>query len=1180
MPSLPDGAARERAATAADRNIVVTAGAGTGKTTLLVDRLVHLLMRQSNPLGIGEIVALTFTNKAANEMKLRLRERLSILLTLDPSLPPTLPARRRDWEQLVELQSRYGLHKDDINARAARALRELEKSQLGTIHSFAAHLLRLYPVEAGVDPAFQEDDGSQWREHFEREWALWLDEELGPAGTHHDLWRVALRTASLEELQQLAEELAGELIPLDGTALPDGEGAALPQIREWLAGMVRQAQALRAIYPRANTLERMLDAAVSLFTSILDHSPGRDMPNQQDGPGTGHLRTILDRSIPQKTTAWTEADYQQARHMIRVAQAMMRAEDGSLAPLLRLLVPFAATCRRRFVQDRWISFDGLLARARALLRDHPRVRRELKRQFRAVLVDEFQDTDPVQYELVLYLAEAPGREETDWRAIRLEPGKLFIVGDPKQSIYAFRRADIEAYDVVVDDHILAQSPPGERLSLLTNFRSHAGLLTPINSLFSTLFPPESVKGLQPRHEPLLPHDDARPLPQEGIELRLVKPARPEADTEAATRAEAEELARWLSEEVLGREEIQEKGARVTIKPSHVAILFRTLTNVREYLDALRRYQVPVLTEGEKHFYECQEVIDLINLLRAAANPHDRLALVGVLRSSLGGLPDAEIERLARAHLLDYRLDPGARLGATSHSFRSGEGAPGVDAAEHVQAVYELLRELHRELPRLPLTEVVDAVLARAPLLELAAASLDGEQAVANLLKLRDLAAELARRPHLTLQGLLAILTSRAEESAEETERSLAEESEEESEGAVRLLSIHKAKGLEFPVVILAGLHRGTDRREPRIAVHHDWSTGIVGIRLGDLQSLGGVYLRAKLAQRQQAEQERLLYVAMTRAKRRLILSAALPGTGRAGGESFLSLLGRGFGVDFAAFDERATALGQGALAVKVIEGREPELPARHRRAVWQEVGQDLTDLQARWEEREQRRQALSEFLPFTSPSHLAALEEEAWMAPTEYQPAPRPWIYDIESGSLRERARLVGTLAHRLLQDWDFGLDPAELLRWAAAVCRRRLPRLGVTDFEPIIGEIETIFRSFLASAAYAELRSATILGREVPFIVPQEGDRRAVGPSPLASCHLPDVSVMEGVVDVLYRLGDHVWVADYKTDRVETTSERAERVAAYTLQARIYKEAVAQCLGEPVRFKLIFLRTGDAVEL
>ncbi|MGH9198912.1 MAG: 3'-5' exonuclease, partial [Acidimicrobiia bacterium] len=164
------------------------------------------------------------------------------------------------------------------------------------------------------------------------------------------------------------------------------------------------------------------------------------------------------------------------------------------------------------------------------------------------------------------------------------------------------------------------------------------------------------------------------------------------------------LAIWLSEEVFNREEVSDHGVPVKIKPAHVAILFRTLTDMRDYLEAFRRYRIPCLTEGEKHFYERQEVIDAINLLRATVDPHDRLALVGVLRSSLGAMPDVQIEILARHHLLDYRTAP----------LPDSLNAQAQTAYHAVHPIYAMLREVSSELPGLPLTEVMDMLLSNVP----------------------------------------------------------------------------------------------------------------------------------------------------------------------------------------------------------------------------------------------------------------------------------------------------------------------------------------------------------------------------------------------------------------------------------------------------------------------------------
>src|SRR5439155_5059236 len=189
---LPDVRDRQIAIATFDRNLVVTAGAGTGKTTLLVDRLVHLLLRNPEPLKITEIVALTFTNKAAEEMKLRLRQRLQAFLDIELDRQPANAIEKKTQSDIEALIACYQLSKDELDSRVHDALRNMERSDIGTIHSFAATLLRLYPLEAGVDPQFHEDDGSAFDRLFDEHWDLWLDQELSLRSTHAEDWRKIL----------------------------------------------------------------------------------------------------------------------------------------------------------------------------------------------------------------------------------------------------------------------------------------------------------------------------------------------------------------------------------------------------------------------------------------------------------------------------------------------------------------------------------------------------------------------------------------------------------------------------------------------------------------------------------------------------------------------------------------------------------------------------------------------------------------------------------------------------------------------------------------------------------------------------------------------------------------------------------------------------------------------------
>ena len=357
------------------------------------------------------------------------------------------------------------------------------------------------------------------------------------------------------------------------------------------------------------------------------------------GPsGLTHLsqdeRTVLEKDLGKAPAGWDEAAFQEATSIIGLAQQLLMVDQSYFQEVVTLVRPFLQQVRREFLTSGWIAFDGLLARAKTLLRDHPAVRARIKQTYRAILVDEFQDTDPVQYEIILYLGERAGSHQTAWHDVDLEPGKLFIVGDPKQSIYAFRRADIEAFERVVEK---IRAGGGAVYSLVTNFRSDGAVLDVVNNVFDRLFQP--TEHVQPANERLAARPQRKPeVSVSGAQLRLVTPGEDdeEFDVQAATRAEAEALARWLKEELLPGTTITDRDRREgPLQPGHIALIFRKLTQAQVYLDALRRYDIAYITDGEKHFYRRQEIIDLVNLLRVIDNQHDTIALVGILALTPG-----------------------------------------------------------------------------------------------------------------------------------------------------------------------------------------------------------------------------------------------------------------------------------------------------------------------------------------------------------------------------------------------------------------------------------------------------------------------------------------------------------------------------------------------------------------
>ncbi len=473
--ALPDTRDRQIAVGTFDHNLVVTAGAGTGKTTLLVDRLAHLILRDPEPVKITEIVALTFTNKAADEMKLRLRERLQTYLAVELDRQPESDAERKTFHAVEELIARYRLSKDDMDGRMREALRNLERSDIGTIHSFAANLLRLYPIEAGVDPQFREDEGSEFDRLFDEQWDAWLDQELALASPRAEDWRKVLARCQLDQIKALARSLSAETVELNQEP---AQGIAAP-LRDWLGKLAALAAALDARHPEDRMNEKLVRAAHAVIYEF--EKSGRRSEDLTDC-----YKLLAEKSVSRTLKGWSAEDSAAAQELVRAAKGLTGVDGEFTALLWRLLTPYAEAFRERFLRDGHISFDGLLVRARNLVRDHQRVRAELKRRYRTILIDEFQDTDPIQYEILLYLAEQPDQSVSDWRKIKLAPGKLFVVGDPKQSIYAFRRADIEAYLEVVEKIVLAQD--GIECRLTTNFRSDGAILDVVNGAFETSHP--------------------------------------------------------------------------------------------------------------------------------------------------------------------------------------------------------------------------------------------------------------------------------------------------------------------------------------------------------------------------------------------------------------------------------------------------------------------------------------------------------------------------------------------------------------------------------------------------------------------------------------------------------------------------------------------------------------------
>jgi ATP-dependent helicase/nuclease subunit A len=618
----------------------------------------------------------------------------------------------------------------------------------------------------------------------------------------------------------------------------------------------------------------------------------------------------------------------------------------------------------------------------------------------------------------------------------------------------------------------------------------------------------------------------------------------EWDAERATRMEAEWLATWIHDQVhSGQQWVVEKGMRVPLRPEHVAVLLRKFTNAHVYLEAMHRRGIPSLTDGERHFYRRQEIIDMVNVLRVLDDPTDALAIVGILRSSLGGVPDQDIMELSRLGPLDIR--------------RSDQWQEWVSLRKpSVQILFEQLAALHVQAKRMPIPGFIDRVFSQLPIVELAAASSHGEQAVMNIWKLRDLMAAQAAIPHLSFSGWVDRLVDCLMTHPPEPEASLAEETLD----AVRVLSIHKAKGLEFPVVVLPGLHQKSARLDRGAEVSVDWMSGVYGCSFPPTWNAGQVLLWEKEQIREKAEQRRVLYVGMTRARDRLILSGGL--LTKPVRESFLGFLQHVADgevgnpehdmVQIGAATIRQTVVTSSHIPPQKIVMASPETPKSEDR-------QSISLALEKDRERESTCRNVFREAAFLTPS--------SEHSPQTIQPSRT------QRGGSKLASLRIGTLVHRLLEQWDFQLDSESFREPLREWCRQALDADCEED-EKNVGtlEIAGLMETFLQSRSYRELQQATILGREVPFAIPWSNSD--INGSVSQPC------VMEGVMDVVYEVDGDIWVGDYKTDRLMDSNVvgYAER---YRHQAQVYAIAASKSLGVKAKgCKLFFLRIGEMVTI
>jgi len=1151
------------------KNIVIEAGAGTGKTTRLVQAILDALIEKRLPLT--SIVALTFTKKAAGEMKERIAKELRKLLA-----------------------------DENLSALAAASLEQIDRASISTIHSFAFSLLKRFPLAAGIDPNAEVDEkGFRYDELFEKEWPLWLSRELGQNSAHEAEWLEILERLSLKEIETLARRLCDFDVPLDALPLSDDQlSGGLKLFHDNARGLAASHNGKEKASQVAQACEEILGIGASAaWEKLKEISP--------------ETREIVSSSVS-STKAWSEENIESLKTLQQVAANVLRRGDRIMALLTARLKPFAAHFRALALAEGMLSHSALLYLSRELLRKRHDIRLMLKREIRMLFIDEFQDTDPLQGELLLFLAEKPEGRAKTWQEVEIGEGKLFVVGDPKQSIYRFRGADIAAYRKITD---LIHAQGGEKDALQKNYRSHDQIVHAINAAFGKII--EEKELISPAYIPLEPDRKRQDPAMQDVELRIIQSAE-KLSSEETQEVEANDIAGWIYEHIPSPLEGEggDGGAKLKKAPptsilplkgggalrfKDIALIFRSSPPMRFFVEALRRCGIPYVVEGERYFYSTPEVTDFLNLLRVIENPKDQLALTGFLRSPLGGLTDKEILNLKECGQLSLMSFPRIVSGNPSKS-----GSPiTTSGMTRVAKIYSLLLSLHKLLEEEPLRLALDHIFDKTFVLELAVGSYHRDQTIANLLKLRRLLETFAEEGATTLRTLLDKMKAFMENDRLEGESPLADENYD----AVRLMTIHKAKGLEFPVIFLPGLHTGR-RSGPTDDVMVDWSTGRVGLRAGrGFQNLEKLILDKEQRLREAEEEKRVLYVAMTRAKERLVLSGGITLKQGLRSDSYLKRLLTAWNMPLDKISEGEFPVGQTQINVSLIDPAkqtEPEIAVSTGTPLLDKL--QPKEFAALWKKRGEECAAVLAAPMTINPSHLTVIARRP----------STPINKNGRRGNLRSKtteiaasspaapprddkldAATLGTLLHRFLEKWDFHAPKSEMpakLRAVAdayfaslsnvefgirnaeegsAVSKGIPPSALYTPHSALVDEAESILNNFIGSPAYQEIAEGEILGREIPFFYNAEFGLRnaeegcAVSKGiPSSELRIPNSALIRGTIDILYRTTSGQFViGDYKSG--DTSGD-------YEDQGKAYQEAVQRASGQEAEFKMIFLRLAD----
>ena len=1104
---------RDRIKSGLDENLFVEAGAGTGKTTALVGRIVTLIA--SGKAEMHGLAAITFTEAAAAELRDRVRRDLEAAAVGD-----NLDA--------------------DSKERCRRAVAEMDAASVQTLHSFAQSLLRELPLEAGLPPGFEMLDPIEADLRFQEAWDAWLDEALDSDDLGPMFARALHLGLDLDELRRVAAAFNRDYDLVEKAPITPAPEPAVT-IGKDLASAVPEIESLLPLSHRGEG-DELYGHALRVL-AIAEQLPGDDVDAPVYERATARLLSGRKLNTNRGRVSDWDKDPVTGKNGCTLLKETLREMESrrerDISALRTAAFTPALEAVRRFVKGQAkgrktagrAEFHDLLVWARDMLRDNADARRRFQRRFHHILLDEFQDTDPIQVEIAFFLAgdpdDAASAANTNWQDVKPVAGKLFMVGDPKQSIYRFRRADIVTM-AHARDHLVNETTP-----LQQNFRSREGIIAWVNHVFGAWMRPDDGSHLQADYRDLI----ATGFVPEGRDVPTVHRlgGQVEGNMDAARRCEGQSAAMLVramrEDEWQVRDPLTQEWRQA--KYQDVCILMPSRTGLNALESALEAADVPYRIESESIVLGTEDVRQLLNCLRAIDSPGDSVALVAALRSAAFACSDVELLQFA---------DDGGRFDFL-HPGR---------AAGPVADALAVLRGFHEECGLTPPDEFIERFIRERRLVELSFSRRRPRERWRRLRFVVEQTRAYLRAGGSSLRGFLDWIERQAAEGA----RSVESPAPGSDEDCVRVMTIHAAKGLEFPIVVLTGFGGAANRRTDSVIV--DRTTGRAEVRLSatggfhvDTQGFEEARGREKAAG--DAEGVRLAYVACTRARDHLVVSVFRPE--RRSGNSRAAVMEERCSDKpdvWHALDWEALVDEADAFVPPAPEDR--ELPSDDfvaQRAEWASERQATIEAASLPQAR-----AVTAIAQASKGQAVDALPGDELSSGGDEVTSEKAEGGDGEISYRRGRgATNLGRAVHAVLQSIDLmtgeGLED---------ICRAQAEAEGIDDQ---VQEVIDLSRNALESETVRGLREAVERGAA--------GYYREV----FVSAEL-DGALVEGFIDLLIDGPDGVSIVDYKTDRL-TAKQVQELGPEYEVQLGLYAWAVGETTKRQVKgATLLFLRPEE----